>query len=47
MKVMERQATNRVRTIKVPDGQQPQTEKETEKNVCAVHYPDSRITDNS
>jgi hypothetical protein len=32
MKVTEREATNRVRTINVPDGKQTQTEKKTLKN---------------
>jgi hypothetical protein len=41
MKIMAKQATNRVSTIKLPDGQYTQTEKETLKELFRVHFPHS------
>jgi hypothetical protein len=43
--IMAKQATNKFSTIKVPDGQHTQTEKETLKELFRVHFPDSNLTD--
>jgi hypothetical protein len=45
MRVMAKQATNQVSTIKVPDGKHTQTGKETLKELFRVHFPDSKLTD--
>jgi hypothetical protein len=47
MKIMAKQATNKVSTIKLPDGQHTQIGKETMKEPFRVHFPDSKLTDNS
>jgi hypothetical protein len=39
-KIMAKQATNEVSTIKLPDGQHTQTGKETLKELFRVHFPD-------
>jgi hypothetical protein len=41
MKIMAKQATNRVSTIKPPDGQCNQTGKETLEELFRVHFPES------
>jgi hypothetical protein len=46
MKVMAKQATNKVSTIKLPDGKHTQTGKETLKELFRVHFPDSKLIDN-
>jgi hypothetical protein len=47
MKVMAKQATNKVSTLKLPDGKHNQTVKETLKELFRVHFPDSKLTDDS
>jgi hypothetical protein len=47
MMIMAKQATNRVSTIKLPDDQYTQTEKETLKELFRVHPPGSKLTDDS
>jgi hypothetical protein len=46
MKVMAKQATNKVSTIELPDGKHTQTGKETLKELLRVHFPDSKLIDN-
>jgi hypothetical protein len=41
LKIIAKQATNRVGTIKPPDGQYTQTGKETLNELFRVHFPDS------
>jgi predicted Mrr-cat superfamily restriction endonuclease len=43
MKVMAKQATNKVSTIKLPDGKHTRTGKETLKELFRVHFPDSKL----
>jgi hypothetical protein len=45
MKVMAKQATNKVSAIKLPDGKHNQTGKETLKKLFRVHFPDSKLID--
>jgi hypothetical protein len=45
MKIMAKQTTNKVSTIKLPNGQHTQTGKETLKELFRVHFPDSKLTD--
>jgi hypothetical protein len=45
MKIMAVQATNKVSTIKLPDGQYTQTGKGTLKGLFKVHFPDSKLID--
>jgi hypothetical protein len=47
MKIMAKQATNKVSTIKLPNGQCTQTGKETLKELFGVHFPDSKLIDDS
>jgi hypothetical protein len=47
MKVMAKQATNTVGTIKLPNGQHTQTVKENLEELFRVHFPDSKRIDNS
>jgi hypothetical protein len=47
IKIMEKQAANKVSTIKLPDGQHTQTRKETLKELFRIHFLDSKLTDNS
>jgi hypothetical protein len=47
MKIMAKQATNKVSTIKLPDGQHTQSRKETLKQLFRVHFPDSKLIDDS
>jgi hypothetical protein len=44
---MEKQATNRVSTIKLPDGQYTRTGRETLKELFRGYFPDSRLTEDS
>jgi hypothetical protein len=47
MKVMAKQVTIRVSTIKLPDGQCTQAGRETLKALFRVHFPDSRFIEDS
>jgi hypothetical protein len=47
MKVMAKQATNRVSTLKLPDDRYPQTGRETLKELFRAHFPYSKFTDYS
>jgi hypothetical protein len=47
MRIMAKQATSRVSTIKRPNGQQTKTVKEILKELLRVHFPDSQLTDDS
>jgi hypothetical protein len=47
VKIMVKQATNRVSTIKLPDGQYTQTGEGTLKELIRGHFPDSKVTDDS
>jgi hypothetical protein len=42
---MAKQATNKVSTIKLPNGQHSQTGKETLEELFRVHFPDSKWID--
>jgi hypothetical protein len=44
---MAKQATYRVSAIKLPDGRYTWTGRNTLKELFRVHFPDSRITDDS
>jgi hypothetical protein len=47
MKIMAKQATNKVSTIKLPNGQHSQTGKETLEKLFRVHFSDSKEIDDS
>jgi hypothetical protein len=47
MKIMAKQATNKVSSIKLPDGQHTQTGKERLKELFRVHFPVSNLIDDS
>jgi hypothetical protein len=47
MKIMAKEATNRVSTIKLPDGQCTQTGRETLEGLFRVHFPESVLIENS
>jgi hypothetical protein len=47
MKIMAKQATNKFSTIKLPNGQHTQTGKETLKELFRLHFPDSKLIDDS
>jgi hypothetical protein len=47
MKIMAKQATNKISTIKLPNCQHTQTGKETLKEVFRVHFPDSKLINES
>jgi hypothetical protein len=47
MKIMAKQATNKISAIKLPDGQHTQTGKETLKELFRIHFPDSKLIDDS
>jgi hypothetical protein len=47
MKVVTKQATSRVSTFKLPDGQHTQTGRETLKELFRVHFPDSWLINDS
>jgi hypothetical protein len=44
---MAEQATNRVSTVNVPNGQETEMEKERLKELFKVHFPDSKLIDDS
>jgi hypothetical protein len=44
---LAKQATNRVSTVELPNGQQTETGKETLKELFRVHFPDTRLIDDS
>jgi hypothetical protein len=46
-RIMAKQATNRVNTVKLPNGQQSKTRKGTLKELFRVDFPDSKLTDDS
>jgi hypothetical protein len=47
MKIMAKQATIKVSTIKLPNGQFTHTGKDTLNEMFRVHFPDSKLTDDS
>jgi hypothetical protein len=47
MKIMAKQATNRVSTIKLPDCHYTQTRKETLKELFTVHLSNSMLSEDS
>jgi hypothetical protein len=47
MKIMAKQATNKVSIIKLPDGQHTQTGKETLIELFRVNFLDSKLIDDS
>jgi hypothetical protein len=47
MGIMAKQATNRVGTVTIPDGQHTQTGKQTLKELFRVHFRDSKLIDES
>jgi hypothetical protein len=47
MKIMTKQATNRVNTIMHPNGQSTQPGKETLEELLRVHVPVPKLTDDS
>jgi hypothetical protein len=47
MKIMGKQATNKVSTIKPLDGQYTQTGKGTLTELFRVHFPDSKLINDS
>jgi hypothetical protein len=44
---MAKQATNKVSTNKLPNGQFTQTGRDTQKELFRVHFPDSKLIDES
>jgi hypothetical protein len=47
MKIVAKQATNRVSTIKLPDGQYTQTGNGKLKELFRVHFPHSKLIEDS
>jgi hypothetical protein len=47
VKFMAKQATNRVGSIKLPDGQYTQTEREALKELFRVYFPNAMLTNDS
>jgi hypothetical protein len=47
VRIMAKQATSRVSTVKRPNGQQTEKGKETLKELFRVHFPDSKLIDDS
>jgi hypothetical protein len=47
MRIMAKQVTNKVSIVKLPNGQQTETGKETLKELFRVHFPDSKLIDDS
>jgi hypothetical protein len=47
MRIIAEQATNRVSTVKLPNGQQTETRKETLEELLRVYFPDSTLIDDS
>jgi hypothetical protein len=43
MKIMAKQTTHKVSTIKLPNGQHTQTGKETLEELFRVHFQDSKL----
>jgi hypothetical protein len=46
MKIMAKEATNKVNTIKLPNGQYTGTGRETLSELFRVHFPGSKLVDN-
>jgi hypothetical protein len=46
MTIMAKQVTNKVSTIKLPNGQYTQTGRETLNELFRVYFPDSKLIDN-
>jgi hypothetical protein len=44
---MVKQGANKVSTIKLPNGQFTQTRRDTLKELVRVHFPDSKVIDDS
>jgi hypothetical protein len=44
---MEKQATTRISTSKLPDGQYTHTRRESLKDLIRVHFPEYRLNDDS
>jgi hypothetical protein len=47
MKIMAKQVTNKVSSIKLPDGQYTQTGKERLRELFRAHFPNSKVIDDS
>jgi hypothetical protein len=47
MKIMAKQATNRVSTVNLPDGQCTQTGKGTLEKLFIIHIPNSKLIEDS
>jgi hypothetical protein len=47
VKIVAKKATDKVSTIKLPNGQHTQTGKETLKEMLRVHFPDSKLIGDS
>jgi hypothetical protein len=47
IRIMQKQATNRGSTVKLSYGQKAETWKETLKKLFRVHFPDSKLIDDS
>jgi hypothetical protein len=47
MKITAKQTTKKVSTLKLPDGQYIQTGKGTLKELFRIHFPDSKLIDDS
>jgi hypothetical protein len=47
VRIMAKQATSRVSTVKRPNDQKTETGKETPKELLRVHFPDSGVIDDS
>jgi hypothetical protein len=45
MKIMVKQANNRVSSVKLPDGCYMESGRETLLELCRIHFPDFRLTD--
>jgi hypothetical protein len=47
MRIMAKQGTNKVSTVKLPNGQQRETGQGTLGELFRVHFPDSKLIDDS
>jgi hypothetical protein len=47
VRIMVKQATSRVSTVKRPNGHQTEMGKETLKELFRFHFPDSKLIDDS
>jgi hypothetical protein len=47
MRIMARDSTNKVNSVKLLDGRNTQTGKGTLQELCRVHFPDSKLIDGS